>query len=119
MGTQDEDLAIIAKLLLGFSQEQIARQLGSNIKEERSRERVSQRIYEFFSKLDNITHLLSPWINQCIYALGLSKYYHQKETDNGLGWEYKYFDLADEDYFRNVRAHYTPSFFDQLEIGPI
>jgi hypothetical protein len=108
----DEDLHIIAKVILGYSQEQIAEQYGSVVGVTISRERISQRIYELFERFDSIQHLHNPKVKQSIFALGLCRYYHEPEIDQGIGWDLEYFDLANPDSFKIARRYYTPSFFD-------
>lgn len=105
-GELAEGLHIVSKVLLGFTQEQIAEQLADERGKTISRERVSQRVYEFFDELDSPMNLTEPWVNQCIYALGLSAHYHMKEHDNGIGWDMKSFDLRSEDSFRQARKWY-------------
>jgi RNA polymerase sigma factor (sigma-70 family) len=108
----DEDLHILCKVLLGFTQEEIAEQMGSDISEARSRERISQRVIYLINKFDSPEFLNNPWINQTIFALGLCSHYLMPELDNGRGWDEKAFNLADINSFRNVQQHYRPSFFD-------
>lgn len=109
---ESEDLHIIAKILLGFTQEQIAEQLTTQLGKTVSRERVSQRIYEFFVRLDEPVKLTDRKTNQMIYALGLCRYYHMPEVDNGYGHDLPAFDVNDEESFRQVRCHFEPSLFD-------
>lgn len=108
----DENLHIIAKILLGFSQEQIAEQFGTSLGSTISRERISQRLYETFSKFDSIENLNSITVKQSIYALGLCKYYHEPEIDQGIGWDKECFDLSHPDSFKQVRKCYSPTFQD-------
>lgn len=108
-----EDLHIIAKCLNGYTQDQIAEQLAmvkTNVKTEVSRERISQRIREFFEKLDDPAQAYNPVVNQFIFALGLSSFYHMSEVDNGYGWDFFEFDSNMETSFVDVKNYYEPSF---------
>lgn len=115
MSGKDENLAIVAKVLAGFTQDQISLQLGMALGFSISRERISQRMYEFFEELDAPENIGGRWISQCIFALGLCSYYHMKEDDNGLGWDLEAFDLQDPESFLKARRHYTPTFFDIMD----
>lgn len=112
MAGQDDDLHIVCKMLLGYSQRQIAEQYTSSKKGVISRERISQRIYEFFDRLDNGEFINDEWKNQCIFALGLSGYYNQKEIDNRLGWNLKAFNLCSVDSFEKMETDLQASFYD-------
>lgn len=110
---KDDDLHIVCKVLLGYSQEAIAEQYGCGVKEnELSRERISQRVREFMTALDDPMNLFNPKIEQYIFALGLSDFFHMSATDTGYGWDFKEFDLNREDSFKQVREYYTPTLFD-------
>lgn len=109
-----EDLHIVCKVLLGYSQEAIAAQLGIS-GEGVTRERISQRVREFMMKLDDPAYLDNKFVNQCIFALGLSSFFSMAPTDNGLGWNLKEFDLNAENSFDEVRKWYNPTFFDYAE----
>lgn len=102
---KDEDLHIVCKVLIGLSQEEIAEQLVTDKRKNVSRERVSQRWYEFFDRLDAVTNINDPMTDQVIFALGLSKYYFMPEKDNGLGWDLAEFNIYDPDSFRLVEAN--------------
>lgn len=112
MAADDDDLHIVCKMLLGYSQRQISEQYIKAKKGSISRERVSQRIYEFFDKLDSCENFNDKWSAQCIYALGLSDYYKEKDIDNGLGWNLKAFNLCSEDSFKAVKSELQISFSD-------
>lgn len=114
MSGVDENLHIVSKVLLGFSQEEIADQIGTDLGTTLSRERVSQRLYEFFNKLDDPALVNDAWINQCIFALGLCSYYHMPEEDNGQGWDKMSFDLQDPMSFKLARRYYNPTLFDAV-----
>lgn len=101
----DQDLHIVCKVLLGFSQEAIAAQLITEEGKTISRERVGKRVSEFFHRMDSIVNLGDDLTEQMIYALGLCKFYHMPDTDLGLGWDLQHFNLYDPDSFRLVSAH--------------
>jgi RNA polymerase sigma factor (sigma-70 family) len=101
----DEDLHIICKVLIGLSQDEIANQMLTFNKKGISRERVSQRAYEFFDRADAVANIGDPRTDQMIFALGLCKKYFMPEKDNGYGWELPSFNIYDPDSFRLVRAH--------------
>ena len=116
MAGVDENLHIIAKILLGYTQKRIAEQMRTSLGQTISRERVSQRLYEFFDCLDDPEYLDNPWTKQCIFALGLCEYYHIGEFDNDVGWDLQWFDLIDPESFRLSRACYRPPPIEPLEI---
>lgn len=118
MIVKDEGLHIIAKVIYGWTQEEIADQYSKAFKtknQDISRERVSQRIQEFIEKLDSVIHYKDPWVNQCIFALGLCERYHMQEHDNGLGWDLDQFDVADINSFKLIQQSRLPSLFDFAE----
>jgi DNA-directed RNA polymerase specialized sigma24 family protein len=115
MAGKDEGLHIVAKVLLGYSQEMIAEQYEANYMQKNSRERISQKIHEFFKKLDSPEFIRDPWVNQCIYALGLCDLYGQPESDNGLGWNLERYDLNDDKSFIKMRRKHFPSMFDVID----
>lgn len=51
-----------------------------------TRERIGQRLQEFVKQFDDPKHVGNPWVNQTIYALGISRHFKQPETDQGCGW---------------------------------
>lgn len=112
MAGKDEGLAIVSKVLLGFSQEDIACQMSTDIGGSVSRERVSQRIYEYFELLDAPCNIGDPWIEQSIFALGLSAKFSMPGRDNGIGWNLMPFNLQDQDSFKHAREFYEPSLFN-------
>lgn len=103
----DESLHITCKALLGYSHEQISEQLALDPTYGVTRERITQRIHEFFKELDAPINIGSKKIEQYIFALGMSDFFHIAEVDNGYGWELKEFDLNMEDSFILAREHYN------------
>ena len=114
MAGRDESLMIVGKILLGFSQEEIAKQFADDLCDQISRERVSQKIHELFHKMDDPFFTNNSWVNQSIYALGLSKTFHMIEHDNGIGHDLEPFDLNDPLSFKKARRHIQPSLLDLL-----
>lgn len=102
----DDNLHIVAKMLMGFTQRQIAEHMTSTAGVTISRERVSQRLYEFFDKFDNPEYFGDPWTEQSIYALGLCSHYHMKEVDNQVGWELMPVELKGPESFRDGWKRY-------------
>ena len=87
MASQDVDIHLVAKLMLGFTQTE----LSSMFKV--SRERLTQRLQEFCNRLDDPMYLGSRWVAQTIFAFGLCSKFHQPEIDLGFGWEHDPVDL--------------------------
>lgn len=114
MASFDDDLHIVAKVLVGFTQDEIADQYRLAPHAHISRERVSQRFYEFFDRLDNGYGRFDAWLNQCIYALGLSEYYHEADKDHGVGWSLRSINLRDPMSFRKAKTQSQLSLFDSL-----
>jgi len=81
------DIHLVAKILMGFTQAHESENF--NV----SRERLSQRISEFFARLDSPEYYHDPMTKQLIYALGMCEYYGMKDEDQGLGWEWEPVDL--------------------------
>lgn len=106
MAGQDVDIHLVAKLLLGFTQTE----LSSIFKV--SRERLTQRLQEFCTRLDSPEFLHSRWVAQTIYAFGLCGKFHQPEIDLGFGWEYDQVDLwsTDINYIEKINPQMSFSF---------
>lgn len=105
MAAVDPEIHLIAKILRGFSQTELAP--GFKV----TREMLSQRIRTFFRKLDDPEFYHSPWVAQTIYAFGLSERYHMDEKDQGIGWENEPVDLDSKDTLALM------SLFQQLEFS--
>jgi len=106
MSSQDVDIHLVAKLLLGFTQTE----LSSMFKV--SRERLTQRLQEFCIRLDSPKLLSSRWVAQTIYAFGLCEKFHQPEVDLGFGWEYDPVDLwsTDINYIERINPQMSFEF---------
>jgi DNA-directed RNA polymerase specialized sigma24 family protein len=90
MAAVDPEIHLVAKILRGFTQTELAPGFGV------TREMLSQRIRIFFNKLDDPQFYHSPWIRQIIYAFGLEDMYcvpHKERGDQGLGWNNDPIDL--------------------------
>ena len=98
MASQDVDIHLVSKLLLGFTQTELASMFRV------SRERLTQRFAEFCKRLDDPEFYNSKWIIQTIYAFGLSHKFNQRNEDLGFGWEYDPVDLWSRDinYIENL-----------------
>jgi len=106
MSSQDQDIHLVAKLMLGFTHEEVADIWHV------SRERITQRLSEFCQRLDDPIHLGSRWIAQTIYAFGLCEAFNQPREDLGFGWEYDPVDLyaTDLDYLDSINPQLTFEF---------
>jgi len=98
MASQDVDIHLVAKLLLGFTQTELASMFRV------SRERLTQRYAAFCKRLDDPEYYESKWIIQTIYAFGLCHKFNQADEDLGFGWEYDPVDLwnTDINYIENM-----------------
>lgn len=108
----DDDLHIVAKRLLGFTQEEIAYQFSLAPGCKISRERVGQRSYEFFARLENPRLGLNAWVNQCIFALGISDFYSDRKKDHRIGWNLSPLNLRDEESFKIAKSKPQLALFD-------
>ena len=88
MASRDEDIRLIGKLLSGFSHTALAAEF--NV----TRERLSQRVREFFENLDSPLGVGVPWIEQTIFALGLCEHYGMPVKDLEIGWDLDPVDLS-------------------------
>jgi len=91
MASQDVDIHLVAKLLLGFTQTELSSMFMV------SRERLTQRFAAFCKRLDDPELYNSKWIQQTIYAFGLTHEFDQPDIDLGFGWEYDEVDLWSRD----------------------
>lgn len=87
MASKDPLIHLIAKRLLGFTQEELAAPFGV------SRERIAQRTAIFWEKLDDPRFYDLNWVKQTIFAFGLSEFYQMEDKDLGVGWGYEPIDL--------------------------
>lgn len=87
MARKDEDLRLVGKLLAGFTHTALSAEFGI------TRERLSQKVREFFARLDAPEGVGDSWIEQCIFALGLCEYFGMPNKDLKIGWEYDPVDM--------------------------
>lgn len=106
LASRDEKVHLVAKILMGCTQTAEADNFGV------SRERLSQRIREFFDELDKPENLHSKVINQTIYAFGLSQYFGMEPVDNGVGWDWPPVDLKSANSKEEIERFIQPSLFD-------
>lgn len=106
MSSQDQDIHLVAKLMIGFTHEEVAKMWRV------SRERITQRLAEFCDRLDSAEYLGSRWTAQTIFAFGLCTKFHQKRQDLGFGWEYDPINLYSEDldYLDQINPQLTFEF---------
>ena len=87
MASVDRELHLVAKLIRGFTQQQLAQDAGC------TREMLSQRFYGFIANLDSPENYHSRWWAQIIFALGLCEEYGMPDQDQALGWDLPPVDL--------------------------
>lgn len=87
MASQDNDIHLVGKLLLGFSQTELSGLFRV------TRERLTQRFAEFCERLDSPELINSRWVAQTIFAFGLCAEFNMPDRDLGFGWEYEAVDL--------------------------
>lgn len=106
MASQDQDIHMVAKLMIGFTHEQVAEIWKV------SRERITQKLAEFCERLNAPEHMGSRWTAQTIYAFGLCAKFHQPVLDLGFGWEYDKIDLfaTNLDYLDSINPQLTFEF---------
>lgn len=89
MAAVDQDIHLIAKMLLGFRLTELAAPF------QVSREMLHQRLNAFVERLDDPEFYHDPWVQQTIYAFGLSEHFGMEPRDMGVGWQYEPVDLFD------------------------
>lgn len=104
MASVDDDIHLLAKLLLGFTKPELARRFDV------SRERMYQRLKEFFERIDSPEKYHDPWVTQTIYAFGLCDRYNMDPVDNGLGWNFKPVNLIADDSISELPSMGQTSF---------
>jgi hypothetical protein len=80
MASIDRDIHLLAKILMGCTQAELAESFGV------TRERLSQRIRLLFEKLDSPQFYNNKWVKQTIFAFGIWELYSMDPVDQGLGW---------------------------------
>lgn len=91
MASKDDRVLLVARFILGHRITDIAKN------SRMSRETLSQKLQEFYEMLEDPFNLNDKWVNQVIYAFGLSEYFHMQEHDNGEGWDLEPMDIFAED----------------------
>lgn len=77
----DHDLHLFVRhVLLGYPLTELTEQFGV------TRERLGQRVSAFVKSIDAPEHVGNPWVEQIIFALGLSGQFQMKSEDRGVGW---------------------------------
>ena len=106
MASQDQDIHMVAKLMLGFTHDEVSKMWGV------SRERITQKLAEFCERLDSAENMGSRWTAQTIFAFGLCAKFHQPRIDLGFGWEYDKIDLFSQDvgYLDSINPQLTFEF---------
>lgn len=87
MASVDSAIHLLAKLLLGFSMDELEKFFRC------PKEHLSRRYRRFLKRLDMPSYARDPWMDQFIYAFGLSEIFHLKEVDNGLASDCEPVDL--------------------------
>jgi DNA-directed RNA polymerase specialized sigma24 family protein len=108
MAAVDPEIHLVAKILRGFTQTDLAPGF------EVTREMLSQRIRIFFDKLDSPEFYHSPWVRQTIYAFQLEDLFHiphGDRGDNGMGWANEPVDLD------SAKSLELMALFQQLALG--
>jgi hypothetical protein len=94
----DVDLHIVVKVIFGHSQEEIAEQYAKAYKTI-SRERISQKVREFFARLDSGENYNCPLTDETIYALGMCDVFNMPDKSNEYGWDIEPIDIFSPDSF--------------------
>jgi len=81
LASKDDRVLLVARFILGHTLSDISRD--SNF----SRERINQKFKEFCELIDDPFEIDNKWVNQIIYAFGLSEHFDMKAEDNGEGWD--------------------------------
>lgn len=87
LASKDDRVLLVARFVLGHTLSDISR--SSNF----SRERINQKFKEFCELLDDPFEVENKWVNQIIYAFGLSEHFHMEAIDNGEGWDLEPIDI--------------------------
>jgi hypothetical protein len=87
LARMDKDVHLVALLLAGWNQTQLAPCFGC------TRERLSQRVRLLGRRLDAPEYYADPFIKQVIFALGLSEHFGMDTVDSGFGWDLAPLDL--------------------------
>jgi len=105
MASKDDRVLLVARFILGHTVSDISRN------SKMSRERISQKMQEFCEILEDPFMLEDAWVNQIIYAFGLSEHFHMVEHDNGEGW-----DLETVRIFENDLEYRKQVYSNQMDL---
>ena len=87
MAYHDICIRCLAMWVMGRTLKEISQVIG------KTPARAQQYIKEQVKKFDDPEHYKSEWVNQTIYAFGLSELFNMKAQDNGMGWNHPPVDL--------------------------
>jgi DNA-directed RNA polymerase specialized sigma24 family protein len=109
MASIDPDVHLVGKILLGFTQSELAEGFGV------TRERLGQRIRLFFDRLDSPEFFHNRWIKQTIYAFGLGPMFHMDPVDQQLGWNLRPVNLYSQDSVSKMKTRLQLALFQEPE----
>jgi DNA-directed RNA polymerase specialized sigma24 family protein len=112
MASADSAIHLLAKLVLGFSMDELEKIFKC------SKETLSRRYRRFLKRLDMPSYARDPWMDQFIYAFGLSHVFHLKEVDNGLAQDYVKVDLYSTKPLKSITENDGPAYSWITEIFP-
>ena len=112
MASVDSAVHLLAKLILGFSMDELADFFKC------SKETLSRRYRRFLKRLNMPSYARDPWMDQFIFAFGLSELFHLKEVDNGLGHDYQKIDLYSVKPLKVVTENDGPAYSWIAELLP-
>lgn len=104
MASVDSAIHLLAKLLLGFSMDEL------EVFFKCPKEHLSRRYRRFLKRLDLPSYARDPWMDQFIYAFGLSEIFHIKAFDNGLAWDCEPVDLYSEKPLKTKTENDGPAY---------
>lgn len=112
MASVDSAIHLLAKLILGFSMDELANFFKC------TKETLSRRYRRFLKRLNMPSYARDPWMDQFIFAFGLSEMFHLKEIDNGLGHDYQAIDLYSKKALKVVTENDGPAYSWISELFP-
>jgi DNA-directed RNA polymerase specialized sigma24 family protein len=112
MASVDSAIHLLAKLILGFSMDELSEFFKC------SKETLSRRYRRFLKRLNMPSYARDPWMDQFIFAFGLSEMFHLKEVDNGLGHDYQSVDLYSNNPLKSVSENDGPAYSWISELFP-
>jgi DNA-directed RNA polymerase specialized sigma24 family protein len=112
MASADSAIHLLAKLILGFSMDELSDFFKC------SKETLSRRYRRFLKRINMPSYARDPWMDQFIFAFGLSEMFHLKEVDNGLGHDYQAVDLYSKKPLKLVTENDGPAYSWIAELFP-